>query len=84
MDKMDHWEIPIILSGLKQTDRNGWEQTRLQLFTLSSMFSKSEHTLQDILEFPWDETKKEHVVEMKNEDKERLKERAEAIAKILK
>lgn len=84
MDRMEEWEIPTIVSGLPMTDRNLWEQTRLRIYSLASMFSKGERTLQDIMTFPWEEVEVEHIVDMSNEDRERLRARAEAIAKTLK
>ena len=84
MDRMELWELEPILSGLPLTDRNSWEQTRLRIYTLASMFSKQEHSLQDFLSFPWEDIKNEQVTGMSNIDKERLKAKADEIAKILK
>lgn len=84
MDRMEEWELVPILSGLQFTDRNSWEQTRLMLYSLVSMFSKQEKSLTDVMTFPWESTEKLKDVEMSNDDKEKLRAKAEEIAKKLK
>ena len=84
LDRLEEWELVPILSGLQYTDRNSWEQTRLRIYTLSSMFSKQQRALQDIMTFPWEGITEEHTTEMSDDDRIRLKARAEAIAKTMK
>lgn len=84
MDRMEEWELVPILSGLQFTDHNSWEQTRLMLYSLVSMFSKQEKSLTDVMTFPWESAEKLKDVEMSNDDKEKLRAKAEEIAKKLK
>lgn len=82
MDKMEEWEIGPIISGLQYTDRNSWEQTRLRIFSLASMFSKQQKELSDIMTFPWEDNPE--AKEIKDEDIKRLKARAEELARKMK
>lgn len=84
MDRMEEWELAPILSGLQYTDRNSWEQTRLRIYSLVSMFSKQEKTLMDVMTFPWEAAEKLKMTEMTNDEKNKLRARADEIAKKLK
>lgn len=77
MDKLQWYEVNNYLSSLQYLDVNSWEQTRLLIFAVSSMFSKKQLTQQDIMKFPWEEEIKN--TEITNEDIERLKKQAEII-----
>lgn len=86
MDEMKPYEVTPLLEGLKYTDRNQWEQTRLRMCGLANMFSKEKLNLTDIMKFPWEDGFEggEHNTEMSNEDRMRLHERAKKLALNLK
>lgn len=84
MDRMEEWEIRPICSGLQYTDRNSWEQTRLRIYSLVCMFSKQQKGVSDIMKFPWEKEEIEKNTEISNDDKEKLRIKAEEIAKKLK
>ncbi len=77
LDKLQWYEVNSYLSNIKYLDSNSWEQTRLLLYAVSSIFSKKHLKLQDCLKFPWEQ--EEHNTEISNEDIERLKKQAEII-----
>lgn len=82
MDVMQPYELHVVKEAIAYTDRNSWEQTRLRMYGLASMFSKKELSLQDIMKFPWEED--DGTKEMSNADRDRLKARAEAMARNMK
>jgi len=87
LDQMQDYEVPLLLDGLKYLDRNQWEQSRLHYALLVNMFSKEKHSAMELIPMPWDDGYKEHEeheTEMSNEDRDRLQERAEKLARMIK
>lgn len=79
---MQSYEVKLIIDNIKYLDRTSWEQTRLRIFGTASMFSKGGMSLQDIMEFPWE---KEGVTkEITNSERDRLKARAEELARTMR
>lgn len=80
MDKMELYEVDIILEHLAYKERNSWEQTRLLLYAMLQQCSKKQLKIEDILKFPWDE-KKSSASDISAEDVERLMKKAEQFIK---
>lgn len=84
MDKLQPYEVNIIINNLNKTDKNLWEATRLIIYYNAMMWSKDKMELQDFMKFDWEketgEIEREHNTEISNEDIKRLKERAKTIS----
>lgn len=86
MDKLQPYEVNMIINNLNSTDRSLWEATRLIIYYNAMMWSKNKMELQDFMKFDWEEVtekKEEHTTEISNEDIKRLKEKSEFISKNL-
>lgn len=77
LDEMQSYEVPFLLENLSRIDRNGWEQTRLIVYAIGSLFAKKQKSITDFLKLPWDEVvesvETEKITEISNDDIERLK-----------
>lgn len=85
MDEMKEYEVRTILDNLQYVDRPAWEQTRLNVYARAQMNTKKKLKVSDIMTFPWESNNnhEEHIIEISNEDIERLKEKAKKISKNL-
>lgn len=86
MDKLQPYEVNMIINNLNNADRSLWEATRLIIYYNAMMWSKNKMELQDFMKFDWEEAtekEEEHTTEISNEDIKRLKERSELISKNL-
>lgn len=81
---MEEWEVYNFYDSLKYCNRSEWEQTRLLAFILAQVNSKKKLEMTDIMSFPWEENYEEKNIEMSNEDRDRLREKAKAFEKLLK
>lgn len=79
LDEMQHYEIATLIDGINYADISGWEQCRMQIYTLSSMFSKKQIKPTDVLHFKWDKEQDKETTEISNDDVERLRQKAEQI-----
>lgn len=79
MDNLEQWETYYMVQNLQYTDTNSWEQCRLHLHTLSSMFSKKKIEPKDIMSLPWDNKKEKGTTEISDADILRLKNKASLI-----
>lgn len=84
MSDLQNFEVELLYENLKYADRPSWEQTRLLAFILAQVNSKKKLEMTEILSFPWDRPEDIHDIEMTNEDRDRLREKAKAFEKILK
>ena len=80
---MEEWEVYNFYDSLKYCNRSEWEQTRLIMYILAQVNSKKKLEITEILQFPWDTAEDIHDIEMTNEQRDRLKEKAKAMEKIL-
>ena len=80
---MEEWEVYNFYDSLKYCNRSEWEQTRLIMYILAQVNSKKKLEMTEILSFPWDRAEDTHDIEMTNEQRDRLKEKAKAMEKIL-
>lgn len=76
MDKLQWYELSNLVEGIPYLDRNGWEQTRAELYTLTSMFAKEKMKPIDVMRFAWEGEVPEEKNTITNEDLSRLKEQA--------
>ena len=81
---MEEWEVYNFYDSLQYCNRSEWEQTRLIMYILAQVNSKKKLEITEILSFPWDENYEEKNIEMTNEDRDRLREKAKAFEKLLK
>lgn len=81
LDKMQYYELDVILSMLEYTTKQDWEQTRFQSYITAQTQSTKKLNPQDVLKFSWDEaTNKENKnTYISKQDIERLKRKAEKI-----
>ena len=84
MSDLQNFEVELLYENLKYADRPSWEQNRLLAFILAQVNSKKKLEMTDIMSFPWDENYEEKNIEMSNEDRDRLREKAKAFEKLLK
>lgn len=84
MSDLQNFEVELLYENLKYTDRPSWEQTRLLAFILAQVNSKKKLEMTDIMSFPWDTPEDIHDIEMTNEQRDRLREKAKAFEKLLK
>ena len=54
LDSLQPYEVQNLLEAIPYADRPQWEQTRLKIFSTASMFSKSQLSVRDIMQFPWE------------------------------
>lgn len=74
MYKMEEWEVNDILDNIQYLDRNEWEQTKLNNFTIAQVNSRKPIDMDKFMKFAWDEDgKEEHDYEITNQEIERLK-----------
>lgn len=80
LDKMQPYEVSVILEYIGNADKTSWEQTRMQMYITAQVNSKKKLKPTDIMPFIWD---KEEVKDtsISNEDKNRLMEKAKEIEK---
>lgn len=82
LDKMQYYELDIILSMLEYTTKQDWEQTRFQSYITAQSQSTKKLQITDVLKFSWDNeaTNKENKnTTITKEDIDRLKRKAEKI-----
>lgn len=79
---MKIYEATEYLGSLQYKDKTGWEQTRQLAYVMAQVNSTKKITPQDVMRTPWDEEK--NPVEVTDEDRERLTQKAEEVKKILK
>lgn len=82
LDKMQYYELDIILSMLEYTTKQDWEQTRFQSYITAQTQSTKKLNPQDVLKFSWDNeaTNKENKnTYISKQDIERLKAKANKI-----
>ncbi len=77
---MQDYEVDDIIENIPSLDRNTWEQTRLLLYQYIQSNSKKKYTLNDILEFRWDEKFKDNSKEISNSEIINLKNKAKEIS----
>lgn len=77
LDDMTMAEADVLLTHSYLATRDDWERTRLQMWATVQPHSKKSLKADDMLHFPWDNSKK--VTTISNEDVARLKERAKKI-----
>ena len=80
---MEEWEVYNFYDSLKYCNRSEWEQTRLIMYILAQVNSKKKLEITEILSFPWDGPEDTHDIEITDEQRDRLKEKAKAMEKIL-
>lgn len=84
MDDLQDYEVNDILEYLPFLDKQGWERTRLEMYTNVQINSKKKLEPTDILSFPWDKNYSKSDTEISNTDISRLTEKASALSKIIK
>lgn len=84
LDRMQPYEIRILISNVHLKIKDGWEQTRLLIATVANIFSGKGHKVypEDVLKFDWDNDKVESSC-ITEDDSKQLQAEAEEIKKIL-
>ncbi len=73
---MEWYEVESCLNGLKNKEKNGWEQTRFICYITAQTQSTKKLKPTDILSFEWDNVSENKETTITNNDVERLKEKA--------
>lgn len=79
MDRMQPYEIEIALEGLHLKHKELWEATRMVMYTIAQVNSRSTIDPKELLRLPWDEgadmeDSADHYEEMKKEMSNMLKQ----------
>ena len=83
MDKMEEWEVYNFYDSLKYANRSEWEQTRLLMYVIAQVNSKKKIDIKEIMSFPWEDDYEESSKEYNEEDRNRLRQKAMMIEKLL-
>lgn len=75
---MQDYEVNTILDNLPYLDRNGWEQSRFQIYSTIQVNSKKKINPTDVMKFAWDN--ESETTSINNEEIERLKEKSKYIS----
>lgn len=81
LHKMDTWEAMEMVGMLEYADRQAWEQTRAQVYVAAQSNSKRKLKATEVMKFPWDSDIEKSTLtkELTEDDRERLRKRAEMI-----
>ena len=82
-DKMQLYELEVILDNLQLRHKQNWEQTRLLAYIIAQSNSTKKINITDVIKFSWDNEKNETIDIMTDEDKDRLKKKSDEIIKEL-
>ena len=77
LDDMQGYEVSAALKYQYYAVKDGWEQARLISFLIAQSNSRKKLKMEDILEFPWEKEKEEHITSISKEEIERLRKEAE-------
>lgn len=82
LDEMLSYEIPLFIDNLIYVDKGGWEQTRLIVYSIGSLFAKKKVSLTEFLKLPWDkDIELEKTTEISNDEIIDLKKKSEEMLK---
>ena len=87
LDECSLWEIDNILDNLQFTDRNLWESSRFNSWTLAKANFKNIGNLSEFIPLPWEKEKPKHKPKegpnaiMTDDDVNRLKNLAQSFQK---
>lgn len=76
LDRMEMYEVRIVLDNLWRKNREAWERTRREIYTIAQVNSKRTLNPRDLLPFPWDERGMEASASMSDEERERLRRKS--------
>lgn len=80
---MQLYELEVILDNLHLKHKQNWEQTRLLAYIQAQSNSTKKINITDVIKFSWDNEKDETIDIMTDEDKDRLRKKANEIIKEL-
>lgn len=76
LDKMQFYEIPIMVRNMNLKHKDSWEQTRFISFITAQVNSSKKLKPSDLMVFSWDEEVEDKSKSISNEDRERLKNKS--------
>lgn len=77
MNNLQQWEVNDIIENLGYTDRNSWEQCKINSYIIAQVNSRKKINKDSFMQFKWNEEtvdEEEHDYEISNEEIERLKQ----------
>ena len=77
LDECTLWEIDNIIDNLPYTDRNLWESSRLNSYTVAKANFKGVGKITDYISFPWEKHQPKGDTSISNEDVDRLRNLAQ-------
>ena len=85
LDECSLWEIDNIIDNIPYTDRNMWESSRLNSWTIAKANFKGVGKMTEFIPLPWEKTKikpkQKADTSISNEDVERLRNLAKTFEK---
>lgn len=79
LDKMEMYELDVMLECLDNSVKQSWEQTRYQCHSTIQSQSSKRIEPTDVLQFAWDKKNDKKNTSVSNEDRERLTKKAKKI-----
>ena len=79
LDKMQLYELDIMLNSLRLSYRHDWERTRFNSYIIAQCNSKKKLKPTDIIKFDWDDSIHKSTKKVSSEDVARLKEKMNKI-----
>lgn len=76
LDKMQMYEVRIILKNLYLKHKQSWEQTRINSYITAQGNSTKKLKATDIMQFPWDKESEDKDTSITDNDIERLRNKA--------
>lgn len=77
LDECTLWEIDNIIDNLPYTDRNLWESSRLNSYTIAKANFKGIGKITDYISFPWEKNQPKGDTSITNEEVDRLRNLAQ-------
>lgn len=81
LDRMEMYEVKILMASSHLKNKDNWEQARLIAYITAQMNSTKKLEITDIVTFPWDDRKEPPKVT--EDDAERLQKKAEYYANLI-
>lgn len=84
MNELEFWEVNDILDNIEYTDRNSWEQCKINSYITAQVNSTKKINIDEFMKFKWNDKKEEeeeHNYEITNSEIERLKKLAQTFEK---
>lgn len=76
LDKMQMYELSILLKNIFKKNKESWEQARLVAYVIAQTNSTKQIKPTDIIKFSWENEEADEETSITEEDRTRLREKA--------